>query len=78
MVDVVGVVVLVALYIAVLVVGVVAAHWFKRRHNEAGETQVALVAGRKLGGVVGIFTMTGRYSTNLSLVSAVWAKLYVD
>ena len=59
-----GLLVIVVLYGAVLVVGVGAARWFRRRHQRDGEDAVDqremnIVAARKLGGVVGIFTMTG-------------------
>ncbi len=59
MVDVVGLVVLAVLYLTVLAVGVIAAHWFRHKHGSLSQTELALVAGRKLGGIVGIFTMIG-------------------
>ncbi len=61
MVSIAGVVVLIVLYLLVLAVGVIAARWFhhKHGHNAGTQTEVAIVAGRKIGGVVGVFTMTG-------------------
>ena len=63
MVNISGLLVLIILYLAVLIVGVLAAIWFKRRNGHTcgnqDATEMSIVAGRKLGGLVGIFTMTG-------------------
>ena len=63
MVNLVGVVVLVIFYLAVLAVGILATRWFKKKNHEefseGDQTEISIVAGRKLGGLVGIFTMTG-------------------
>lgn len=64
MVNIPGLIVLVVLYLTVLLVGILAARWFKRKNGEncsqrADPTEMNIVAGRKLGGLVGIFTMTG-------------------
>ena len=62
MVDVVGVVVLVIFYVAITLWGIVAAYWFKKKRlGGASGEEVDLVAGRQIGVVVGIFTMTGQY-----------------
>ena len=62
--NVVGVVVLAVCYLAVLGVGFVATWWFKKKNkqefSEDDETETSIVAGRKLGGLVGVFTMTGK------------------
>ncbi len=65
--SVVGLVVLGVFYAAVLAVGFAASHWYRKRvleEDAAGTrgrdpTEVNIVAGRRLGGVVGVFTMTG-------------------
>ena len=63
MLNVVGVVILAAFYLAVLGVGIAATWWFKKKNkqefSEEDETETSIVAGRKLGGLVGVFTMTG-------------------
>ena len=62
--NVVGVVGLAVCYLAVLGVGIVATWWFKKKNkqgfSEEDETETSIVAGRKLGGLVGVFTMTGK------------------
>ncbi len=51
---------LLVFYMLILAVGILAA-WWKTRRAEAGQKcQGAIVAGREIGLVVGIFTMTGR------------------
>lgn len=62
-VNVVAIIVLVILYLAILVVGVVAAWKVKVKSKETGVTgglETSLVAGRDLKTVVGIFTMIGQ------------------
>ncbi|CAH1778730.1 unnamed protein product [Owenia fusiformis] len=58
-VDVVGVIVLVVFYVIVLVTGIVAGRCFKA--PGASETELSMVAGRKLGLGVGILTMSATY-----------------
>ncbi len=64
MINVAGLVVIVVFYVIILGVGILAAKWFKDRnkenHDEVDATETSLLAGRQLGGLVGIFTMTGR------------------
>ena len=62
MIDVIGLLVLLIFYAAILATGLLATYWYKKHvlHNAAESHEVSLVAGRKLGNFVGIFTMTGR------------------
>ena len=59
MVNVIGIVVILIFYAAIVVVGIIAAKKFK---PAAGSTDldVSMVAGRNLGLVVGCFTMAGQ------------------
>ena len=63
MVNIAGLVVLIILYLLVLAVGILAAKWFKHRngnlHCNQDATEMSIVANRKFGGLLGIFTMTG-------------------
>ena len=62
MLNIAGLVVLILFYIAVLAVGLLASRWFKKGTQPDDDgTEMSIVAGRKLGGVVGVFTMTGEY-----------------
>ena len=55
-----AVLVLVCFYLFVLVTGVVAAVWHRRRHPGDSAMETSLVAGRSLKGVVSVFTMMGQ------------------
>lgn len=57
MIDVTGLVVLLLFYAVILVVGIVAGRRVKL--GDGQQAELSMVAGRKLGKVVGIFTMTG-------------------
>jgi len=61
MIDVAGLLLLLVFYAAILITGVLATRWYKKNvlHNAAESHEASLVAGRKLGNIVGIFTMTG-------------------
>ena len=58
-VNVVGLVVVGCFYIAILVVGILAAR--RKGHPSTPSLQTSIVADRDLPLVVGIFTMTGRH-----------------
>lgn len=58
-VDVLGLVVLLVFYLVIIVVGILAAR-FKRKRNGSSRMEEAIVAGRDINVVVGIFTMTGK------------------
>lgn len=58
-VDVRGLVVLLVFYLVIIVVGILAAR-FKRKRNGSSRMEEAIVAGRDINVVVGIFTMTGK------------------
>ncbi|CAG5118005.1 unnamed protein product, partial [Candidula unifasciata] len=55
--NVVAIVVLIIFYAVILVVGLVAAWKVKVRGHDTGGLETALVAGRDLKGIIGIFTM---------------------
>lgn len=58
-VNVLGLVVLLVFYLVIIVVGILAAR-FKRKRNGSSRMEEAIVAGRDINVVVGIFTMTGK------------------
>ena len=48
------------LYVAMVVFGAVTTRWYHSRHKkDASSEEMDLVAGRKLGGIIGIFTLAG-------------------
>jgi hypothetical protein len=57
-VNVVGLVVLLVCYLVIIVVGILAAR-LKRKVTGTSRMEEAIVAGRDINVVVGIFTMTG-------------------
>lgn len=57
-VNVLGLVVLLLFYLVIIVVGILAAR-LKRKRNGSSRMEEAIVAGRDINVVVGIFTMTG-------------------
>ena len=57
-VNILGLVVLMVFYLVIIVVGSVAAR-VKRRREEGSRMEEAIVAGRDINVIVGIFTMTG-------------------
>ena len=62
--DLVGLFLVLALYVLILAVGIITAYKFKKKNSkdESGVsnfTDTSMVAGRDLGLVVGIFTMSG-------------------
>ena len=57
-VNVVGVVAVIVFYILILVVGIIAGRKTKSTEENADSEEV-MVAGRNIGLLVGIFTMTG-------------------
>ncbi len=60
MLNIAGLVVLILFYLAVLALGLFVSRWHQRgNQSEDDRTEMSIVAGRKLGGVVGVFTMTG-------------------
>lgn len=64
MIDVVGLLVLLAFYLAILCAGILATRWYKKNvlAADTDSEETNLVAGRRLGGVVGVFTMIGKWS----------------
>ena len=62
--DVAGLIVIIVFYLVILAVGVASSCWFKKKYARDGMTveESNLVAGRKISGVVGVFTMTGLYA----------------
>lgn len=58
-VNVLGLGVLLVFYLVIIVVGILAAR-FKRKRNGSSRMEEAIVAGRDINVVVGIFTMTGK------------------
>lgn len=60
--DIAGLVTILLLYLVILAVGIIASYKFRRKYQEEQITQeeMNLVAGRKITGLVGVFTMTGR------------------
>lgn len=66
-VNVLGLVVLLLFYLVIIVVGILAAR-LKRKRNVSSRMEEAIVAGRDINVVVGIFTMTGK---NQCLVSSI-------
>lgn len=58
---------LIVFYLIILAVGVGSTLWFKRKYNIEGTSfDLQLVAGRKLGPVVGFLTMSGRFQKSCS------------
>ena len=58
-------------YGIIVVVGVVATIWFKRKYKDEGrDFDLQIVAGRKLGAFVGWLTMTGKQTTPSMMVTA--------
>ena len=58
-VNIAGVIVLIAFYLLIFIVGMVAARKVKVKGQHEGNIDVSFVAGRDLNPVVGIFTMIG-------------------
>ena len=58
--QVAGLVVVIVLYLVILVFGVLVSRWFTKKNlQDVSEEEKMMVAGRKIGITVGIFTMTG-------------------
>lgn len=55
-VHVLGVVAIVAFYVLILVVGL----WAGRKMKSNADSEEVMLAGRNIGVIVGVFTMTGR------------------
>ena len=68
-VDIAGLVTVIVLYLVILVFGILVARWFdKHKLQNVSEEERLMVAGRKIGITVGIFTMTGgNFKAKLSL-----------
>lgn len=60
-VNIVGLVAVFVFYLLILVVGIIAGRKTKSSEENANSEEV-MVAGRNIGLLVGIFTMTGKYS----------------
>lgn len=58
-----GLIAIIVFYLAILGIGLWAA-W--RRRNAPGGTEEVMLAGRDIGSLVGIFTMTGKSRTVLA------------
>lgn len=71
-VNVLGLVVLLLFYLVIIVVGILAAR-LKRKRNGSSRMEEAIVAGRDINVVVGIFTMTGK---NQCLVSSIMLESF--
>ena len=69
-VNVVGLVAVIVFYILILVVGIIAGRKSKSTESNA-ESEEVMVAGRNIGLVVGVFTMTGR-SLGYAIYSTKW------
>lgn len=55
-----SVVSLIVFYILIAIVGIAASIWFRRKHKaDSTNLEYQLIAGRKLGSVVGWLTMSG-------------------
>lgn len=59
-VNIAGLVVLVAFYLLILVIGILATRCFRVKDQHVSVVEASLVAGRSLRGVVSIFTMIGK------------------
>ncbi|ELT88107.1 hypothetical protein CAPTEDRAFT_157516 [Capitella teleta] len=57
-VDIVGLVVVIVFYVAILIFGILAARWFEKKNlSDVSDEEKMMVAGRKIGSVVGTFTI---------------------
>ena len=75
-VHVVGLVALVAFYLLILIVGIWAAR--KSRASEAeSESEDVMLAGRNIGLLVGVFTMTGWKVSNMTF-NVLWLYLIIS
>jgi Na+/pantothenate symporter len=73
MINIAGIVSIVIFYILILAVGLWAAR--KKQAGDDSEEEVML-AGRSIGLFVGIFTMTGEYQGNASLIKLPISRFY--
>ena len=73
-----AIVALVVFYVIIVVVGIFSSIYFKRKYNvDSSDMDFQIVAGRKLGSVVGWLTMSGNleinsYITRMNVIKYVW------
>lgn len=65
--NVVGLVVVILFYLVILGVGLLASYLYKKRNPSSKSAEDHMIAGRNIGVVIGIFTMTGIITSFTSL-----------